>query len=237
MSPISSYLNRLAIGVAAVAIVSTTASVAVAGGWRASHDRHARIQGSGDLETRVLDLEGFDTIRVDGIAEIDVSIGDDFRVELEAEDNVIDHVDARVSRGRLIIDTDDIHDIDTDEGIRFTITMPALVEIRVDGVCTLTAEGLDNDETRVEVDGVGDIRLSGRTRSLDVDAGGVGEIDLEDLVAQYADVNVGGVGDVVVYVEKELDVDVHGIGSVTYHGDPERVRDDVGFFGDLVAAD
>jgi hypothetical protein len=207
-----------------------------AGHWVTGGRHGERIEGSGRIVSRTLELRDFDSIRLDGVFIVEVEVGPDYSVVLEAEDNLIDLLIVEVHRGQLRVDFEDHHEIDTDEEFRLTVTLPRLVEIEGDGVYELSAIGLDNDRTTIHVDGVGDIELEGRTEKLEVACSGVGEIDLRDLVAQVADVSVDGVGEVYVHVEDELRARVDGMGKIRYRGDPRSVDDEVDGFGSIRAS-
>jgi hypothetical protein len=219
--------------IAVAVCLITPMTNAQAGRW-VTGDRHGdRIEGSGRIVSRSLDLRDFDSIRLDGVFTVEIEVGPDYSVELEAEDNLIDLVMVEVRRGQLRLDIEDHYEIETDEEFRLTITMPRLVEIEGDGVYELWATGLDNDLTTIRVDGVGEIELEGRTEKLEVECSGVGEIDLRNLVAQIADVSVDGVGEVYVHVEDDLRAQVDGMGQIRYRGDPRSVDDEVDGFGSI----
>jgi hypothetical protein len=230
-------IARLIPSVGALVLALTLAAPSAdAGHWFGRGHHNDRIEGSGHYETRSFDLEDFDSIRIDGVFVIDVTAGEDYSIELEAEDNLLDLIIVEVRRGELILDIDDDFDIETDEEIRLTISMPALVEIDGNGVYELRGTGLDNEMTEIYVQGVGNIELEGRTLELRVQCEGVGNVDLRDLVAQNADVRVEGVGDAYVNVEQELRARVSGLGEIKYAGHPESVDDRVDGFGSISAA-
>jgi hypothetical protein len=197
---------------------------------------HDRVRGSGVLETRTLDLQNFEKVRIDGVADMVIHAGKSFSVQLTAEDNVIDLVDVQVRRGELIVEENDFN-FDTDEGVQLTIEMPVLAAIRIDGVGNIEVFDLENEELRVDVDGVGNISVEGTTERLDVQVDGVGEVMLGDLVAQDVDVSLDGVGDVTIHVERTLRANVDGMGSLKYYGDPEIVRESVDGFGRIIGLD
>jgi hypothetical protein len=195
-----------------------------------------KVKGSGDLVEKKLDLKDFDRVRINSVAEIDIEIGNGYSVVVEAEDNIIDLLDVDVSGGKLVIDMDDRYDIDTDEDIRFEITMPSLEAIDIRGVGDVVVSGLDEKTLKIDCSGVGKLYCSGSARELDIDFPGVGSLDLEDLVTRSARVRVDGVGSVDVTVKDELDVEVNGMGKVRYHGNPDNVRTDVSGFGRITRA-
>jgi hypothetical protein len=198
--------------------------------------RGFKLRLSGDLETTTFDVEDFDSIHVDGVADVDLEIGEDWTVELETDVDLIDFVEVYVRRGVLVIDQeDDLPNLVGEEAeYRFRIVMPELKRISVDGVADLDAEDLDLPSLDIRVDGVADIELTGEVEELDVEVDGVGDVDLRGLVARTATVDVDGVGDVNVHVTERLDARVDGMGNVEYWGDPERVRESVNGLGDIV---
>ena len=98
---------------------------------RWSHgDGDDRIEGSGRFETRTYDVDGFDAIRIDGVFEIDVAVGEDFAVSVEAEDNLLEYIIVEVRRGELLLDIEDDVDIETDENEKRLERLKALSEDR-----------------------------------------------------------------------------------------------------------
>jgi hypothetical protein len=223
----------LAIG-AAVLLPAFTATPADADWW--NKRGRGSIRGSGDVVTQSRDLEAFDGIRVESVANIHIRIGDIQQVEVEAEDNIIDLVDLEVRRGRLIVSMDEDHNINTDEGIHITNTMPKLRDLDLQGVGSIDAVGLDEDEITIDIGGVGSVELEGSVDKLDLDVGGVGDVDLRDLVAQDARVRHKGVGQVRVHAENDLDIRVSGVGSVRYYGTPKNLTKSEDGLGSISAA-
>ncbi len=202
-------------------------------GWKHNSER---IKGSGRVVEKVLNLEGFDRVRIDAVADVDIKIGSEFSVVLEAEDNIIDLVEVDVAGGKLVIDMDDGYSIDTDESIRFEITMPELEGLIFRGVGDVRVTNLNAKELEIECPGVGKLYCEGKAKRVYIDFSGVGSMDLGDLVASRARVRVDGVGTVIVNVEDDLDVDVNGMGTVRYYGDPGNVRSSVSGFGKIARA-
>ena len=219
---------------AAILIPAFSATPASADWWK--NRGRGSIRGSGDVVTETRDLEAFDGIRVESVANVHITMGDTQKVEIEAEDNIIDLIDLRVRRGRLIISMDDDHSIDTDEGIHINITMPTLRDLELDGVGSFEALDLNEEDLTIDVGGVGSVELEGKVDKLDLDVSGVGDVDLRDLVAQEARVRHSGVGHVRVRAEEDLDVRVSGVGSVRYYGKPKNISKREDGLGSITAS-
>ena len=225
--------------VSLLALVVGIAGAAMATPAAAGHSKHgnkAHKRGSGDVVTRTLQLDDFERIDVQGVADVQVRFGDTYSAELDVEENLAELVDVRVEERTLVVDTDDDEGFDTDEGIHLRLVVPKLTGVVVHGVSNVEIEGMDAESVSFELAGVGNIEARGRVKRLEVQLDGVGKLDLRDLVAQDADVHAGGVGEVLVNVEGVLDARVNGMSKVRYYGDPREVRDDVDGFGRLVQA-
>ncbi|UCG50966.1 MAG: DUF2807 domain-containing protein [Candidatus Latescibacterota bacterium] len=212
--------------VAVVVLLATTMS-----GNLDAYAKKRSSRGGHSVSQESFDLKGFDAIRVDAVAEIEITIGPEFRVELEAREDLIDRVEVFVRKKSLVIDMEDERRIDSDRGIHLDIMMPKLVSVVVKGVAWIEGGVLDNEHLEISCPGVGEMRFQGVVGQLDVDLQGVGDLDFKELIADDVKVTLGGVGDVVVHAGKRLDARVNGMGSIRYHGNPENVRTHVGGLG------
>jgi hypothetical protein len=62
---------------------------------------------------------------------------------------------------------------------------------------------------------------------------GAGDVRLERLVAQEAEVEVSGAGSVHVHATDSLTASVSGVGDVVYSGRPEDVQEEVSGVGEV----
>jgi len=62
---------------------------------------------------------------------------------------------------------------------------------------------------------------------------GAGKLQAFKLDTKFCRIDISGIGGAEVFVTEELDVQVSGIGGVTYIGDPPRVRRDVSGLGKI----
>lgn len=184
-------------------------------------------------ETRTLSLDGFDSIRVDGVADVEVAVGSSFSIALEAPGEYIDDVEVTVEDDQLVIDMDDDAPPRDDVDIELFITMPELSSIEIRGVANITAHGVDEPRLVLRVSGVGEVKVQGHARKLDVSLSGVADVDLRDLVARSATVRLDGVGSAEVHSTESIDARVSGMGNVRIHGDPARVVERVSGMGSI----
>lgn len=180
-----------------------------------------RIRGSGKMATEKRDVSGFTMIRVSNSSDIDISIGDKFSVELEAEDNLLEIIETEVVRGELRITTSDGYNVRPRRGSRLTITMPSLEGIKISGSSDIRAQGINSDELTINITGSGDVELTGKAREVVIEIRGSGDIDARNFHAVEAEIDIRGSGDVDISVSARLWVSISGSGDITYYGEPE----------------
>jgi hypothetical protein len=127
--------------------------------------------------------------------------------------------------------------------IRYRVTLRDLRRLDVFCAARVEAEGLVLDRLAVNLDGAGEMALlalkveelrvrsagagrsvlTGEADSHEVRMSGAGFYDASGLKSRRARVRHSGVGIVRVYADEDLEVDLHGIGTVEYGGHP-RLR-------------
>jgi hypothetical protein len=80
------------------------------------------------------------------------------------------------------------------------------------------------DRATFGLSGSGKVIASGSAQEVKATISGSGEVLAADLVVDKCDVRISGSGDVEINVNKELDANISGSGSVTYKGNPSQVN-------------
>lgn len=187
--------------------------------------------GSGDLTTVTYDLDSFDRILLRCGLDVTVTFGDQQRVALTVDDNLVELYEIDVSGGRLVIDADD--NPRPHKKTRLEITINSLEQLKISGAGDIDIVDFDGDELELIVDGAGDIDVDGRVDDLDVTVNGAGDIDARKLEARNAVVAVNGAGDVSVYASDSADVSINGVGDIDVYGKPEHFAKSVHGIGDI----
>jgi hypothetical protein len=74
------------------------------------------------------------------------------------------------------------------------------------------------------ISGSGKIQATGTAQEVRATISGSGEVLAANLVVERCDVRISGSGDVEINVNKELDANISGSGTVTYKGNPAHVN-------------
>ena len=80
------------------------------------------------------------------------------------------------------------------------------------------------DRATFGLSGSGKVIASGSAQEVKANISGSGEVQAADLVVDKCDVRISGSGDVEINVNKELDANISGSGTVTYKGNPSQVN-------------
>lgn len=177
------------------------------------------IEGSGDPETRSLDLEDFTEIDLGGAFELEVSFGSRQSVDITVDDNLWDNLEVEVRSGRLTVDWDKSCRPEVD--CKIVVVVKQLEEISIHGACEADIEDIQGETFRFNVSGAGDLEINGEVNELEVQISGAGDVDARDLKAKSVDIRISGAGSAEVYASESLKARISGAGDLKYYGDPE----------------
>jgi len=182
------------------------------------HGVHVGVKGSGKREVQQRDVQPFTSIRTQGAFNIQVVSQKAQHLEIEADDNVLPLVTTEVSNNELSIKNDQRFSID--EPVMIRISVPDLTALNISGAGKIDVAGLKNDKFTIECDGAPVIKVSGQTKTVEIDTSGAAKIDTHGLHAAKGVVDSKGVSKIDVDVNDQLDVTVSGPSTVTYEGNP-----------------
>lgn len=181
------------------------------------------------------DVSGFDRIEIGGVYELDVQVGGKFSVETSGHEKEVEDMRIFVEDGALIVKhkKKTIRKRGSQNGVIIKITMPEITGISIGGVADGKISGIDADRFEVQIGGVGGLDLSGKCKSLDIEVGGVSELDARDLKCESAEVQLGGVGEVDVYASHSVDIQTGGVAEVNVYGNPKHVEKNKNFLSEV----
>ena len=125
--------------------------------------------------------------------------------------------------------------------IAYTLSVKRLTAVTVLGTARVSVGDLQTDRLAVTLGGAGDINITALTAELleanlrgagrikvagqvveqKVTMGGAGNYDAAKLESKTARVDLGGVGKATVWAVEELEIELRGLGTVNYIGEPE----------------
>lgn len=174
---------------------------------------------------QTLQLPAFNAVKSDGVFDVEIVVGSPQSVVMKASDEAIAKIKVQVVDGELMITgPEQKHNVVFSNDNKILITLPSLRLFKGKGIGEVVIKNIDGDRIDLSYEGVGSLEASGKTKWLRLKGNGVGSIDTKKLIADDADVDFDGVGGVDIYVSNSLNAVVHGVGSLTYWGNPKSVH-------------
>lgn len=198
------------------------------------------ITGSGNIVTQGETITGFDRVSAKHSFEVSISQGEDYKVVISVDDNIVEHLDVRKDGSTLKIglELNRFYSI-INATMRAEVVMPELSAVELLGASSAAITGFasSNDfeanlesgtlrgdieagDTNFDLSGSSDVSISGSGGDLKIDSSGSSVVDLSDFHAENADLNLSGSSTVTVNVSGTLDVSSSGSSNVYYLGNP-----------------
>lgn len=194
--------------------------------------------GNGNYQTEEFTLPLFSEIDLKIDAEVFLTQGNEQKVVVEAEENILELINLDVKNRQWEIKFDKW--VDEYDDIRIHITVPDLRKVVLSGSGLIKTENtflvdeiqlrvhgsgklvFDTEADRVDTHlaGNGNIELMGATDYLDSWIGGKGNLKAFDMLAKNAEITINGSGNAEVRVENFLKATIIGSGDVYYKGNP-----------------
>ena len=155
-----------------------------------------------------------------GSWNVDVKVGKENSVVIEGKKDLISRVKTEVVDGELRVGLESnvfslfsSHDLDD---LTAHITTPDLTAFTLDGSGKATVDGLTGGNTRIVLDGSGDIKAKGKLDTLTMVISGSGTADLSGLESTKASATINGSGSATVDPRETLAAVVNGSGHIRY---------------------
>lgn len=205
--------------------------------------------GLGEVVSTQFSYDNFNSIVVEGGADIFVQQSDDFKVILETNEDLIEYIEIREEQGKLIIGSENNV---CPQVLNVYLQMPELEGLIVKGsgnivikdefeaestIISIDGSGdmilnLKLMELDISINGSGDVELIGEAEEVSCNINGSGDIDMEFFETAKCKISINGSGNVLVNVRDYLNVAIFGSGDVYYSGDPQ-IKQTVNGSGDI----
>lgn len=200
------------------------------------------INGDGNVITATHQLDHFTTINISGMYNMKLTEGKESGVILETDENIHDLTDIQVKNNTLYISSRE-RGVVRPTKLEMVIIYEDLEQITIGGACRLESEGpvsvqklrinvsgaadikleLDVDELVTQVEGAANIFYEGVAGKHMADLSGASQLRAENLKTGLSRIHLSGAGAAHVYATGSLHATLSGLGSITYHGEPEEV--------------
>jgi len=209
------------------------------------------VEGKGSPATQTREVGPFKGITIEGSMEVVVRQGTEQNVRIVAQENLLPLLTTTIAGDRLVIGSKECYV--TQHGVKVFITAPDLNGFRIDGSGSFTSDGtirseslalridgsgdmtldLDVSALTTRIDGSGDVVLRGKAVGNVVQINGSGDVEADSLATERCTIEINGSGDCDVNVATSLDVEINGVGDVTFAGNVENVRKEINGIGEV----
>lgn len=205
------------------------------------------ITGSGNVVTQEETLADFDKVDISQSFDVDVTQGENFRVLIRVDDNLVEYLDILKQDSTLKIRLKPNRSYNIRNAtLEAELTLPELLGLDLSGSSEANISGFESTkpllvdlsgnselfgdiqsgDARFTISGNSSVALAGSAGDIVVDASGSSEADLSEFPAADASVDASGASTVIVNLSGRLDADASGSSDVYYLGSPTLGRMD-----------
>lgn len=177
-------------------------------------------EAEGDIKSETRKLPEFNKMLISGAVNVEWHASTETRIELKAGENVLKNLKSVVTKDTLALTLSGnqiLSQIPT-----AVVYSPALEFVTLSGSGTFKSNEIAGEHFNMNLNGSGDIIVSGITQYSAIKVTGSGDVDARRLDVEGLSVHLVGSGDVQARSSEQVEVTQVGSGTVTITGKPEK---------------
>lgn len=204
-----------------------------------------KIKGNGNFTTKEITTSDYESVSVGGSFHVTLVKGNEGKISVNGEENIIEHIIVETKNGDLQIRTEKGYNLMPSKGKKIEITVPVetIEKVSLAGSGDIVADftirsstfktslagsgdinlRIDSDSIEANLSGSGNIKLSGMAKSFEGNVSGSGDIEGFELVAKTSKVAVSGSGNISTNCSEFIEARVAGSGGIEYKGNPKKI--------------
>lgn len=216
-----------------------------------------KIKGNGNRITETRDVGPYEEIAVAGWFDVELVSGKEGTLEVQGDENLLEHLITEVKNGKLVIKTESGYSLQPSswksDGILITVPVEDLNGVSLSGsgdirgktklqaetfAAVMSGSGdieleINSEQLEATLSGSGNLTLRGRSEGLTVSISGSGDVDAYGLEARSVEASVSGSADIRVTATQSLKARISGSGDIHYRGNPEIIDSKSAGSGDV----
>ncbi len=210
--------------------------------WGKSHLTPGEVrQGSGEIIIDKRGVSPFDKVSCSKNFDVEIVQSSEYYVQVETYENIQDIIVADIEDNELTVKLQYKTGLKIDQDVKIEIGCPEIRKIDAndaveidfeDGVIsdslTLEVSGaaevrgdFNNEFVYIDVNGAGNLDLTGSTQDAIIECSGSGDIDADNFTSNEVNAIVSGAGSVNMNVTERLIANASGAASFNYTGNPK----------------
>jgi hypothetical protein len=217
-----------------------------------------KVEGSGNLTNKTFEFVDFTKVKAENGITVEISQSSTFKVEVVADDNVMEYIEVSKSGDTLKIKPKS-NTMFRSATMTAKVSMPSLHRLELSGgsEAEITSFSSSDDlsvklsggshisrfitpgtmevaNANFDLSGGSHVRLTGSASGLSVDCSGGSHINLEGFSVRNADIKLSGGSHATINISGTLNVDISGGSEVIYIGNPTMGDINVAWDSDLI---
>ena len=185
--------------------------------------RVTEVHGSGDVVRQGLEVGHFTDVHLATIGTAYIELGDRPAMEIEAEENILEYLEAEVQGRTLKISARPNTHLRTTKPVNYYVTVKDLGGVGLSSSGDIVAPDIKSDHFSIDISSSGNLQMGKvRTTDLDVRISSSGDADLKELEADRLDIMLSSSGGLTIGGGQVETQDVSLSSSGTYDGSDLR---------------
>ena len=213
-----------------------------------------KIKGNGNVITKARTLTDFDGITLEGAFNIVLVNGNENKITIEGEENIIPYIITEVKNSVLRVYLQKNTNINTTKKLTISIPFKEIKSVSLNGSGSIASEkqiktntfslnlngsgninlNLESSSVETSISGSGNIKLTGITNNLKCFTTGSGNLNAYDLKTEQLKVTITGSGNLKVNVKNKIEADIIGSGNIYYTGNTKHIDSNIIGSGSLI---
>ena len=153
------------------------------------------VRGSGNIIEESREISGVSGVELATIGHLTIEVGDTESLRIEAEDNLMGHLETGVLGGTLRIGTHDRVRLDASRPVNYYLTVTSLDTIVISSVGSIEAPDLQAESFSITIGSTGNLEMGDlEADTLTVKISSTGDVTIGALNANTLKVNIGSTG-------------------------------------------
>ncbi len=199
------------------------------------------IRGSGNVVEETRAVSGVTGVELATLGNLTIEVGDTESLRIEAEDNLMEHLETDVLSGKLRIGTQNDVNLDPKRSVNYYLTVKGLDKIVISSSGDIDAPDLEAAKFSITIASSGDLEMGalnadtlevdisssgnldiagGQVKTQNITINGSGKYTAQDLESDEAEVDINSSGSATIWVQDNLEANLSSSGDLRYRGNP-----------------